>query len=137
MLYPYSVVYLRTLGRASESTSLPRAEASPLLAALRRARAPLAGLTIAIPLDGSRVDATILRARIGPSTELGSFPDWLVLEAREPLASPAAVVCRLRSALSAIDDALAPGAAARHELGLYLSVNEKALRATGIRCGGR
>jgi hypothetical protein len=128
---------LRHAARASSAPGLPRAEASPLLAALRRARAPLAGLTIAIPLDGSRVDATILRARMGPSIEVGSFPDWLVLEAREPLASPAAVVCRLRSALSAIRNALMPSAAARHELGLYLSVDETALRATDIRCGGR
>ena len=134
VLYPYSVVYLRTLGRASESTSLPRAEASPLLAALRRAHSPLAGLTMAIPLDGSRVAARNLRTRLGPAIQVGIFPDWLVLEAPEPLGSPRAVVCRLRTALGAIDDALTPSAAARHELGQYLSVNEKALRATGIRC---
>jgi hypothetical protein len=41
------------------------------------------------------------------------------------------------TSLSAIDGALTPSAAARHDLGLYLSVNEKALRATVIRCGGR
>jgi hypothetical protein len=134
VLYPYSVVYLRTLGRASESTSLPRAEASPLLAALRRAHAPFAGLTMAIPLDGSRVDARILRTRLGPAIQVGTFPDWLVVEAPEPMDSPRAAVCRLRTALGAIDAALSPSAAARHELGLYLSVDQKALRATGIRC---
>jgi hypothetical protein len=134
VLYPYSVVYLRTLGRASESTSLPRAEASPLLAALRRAHAPFAGLTMAIPLDGSRVDARILRTRLGPAIQVGTFPDWLVIEAPEPMDSPRAAVCRLRTALGAIDAALSPSGAARHELELYLSVDQKALRATGIRC---
>jgi hypothetical protein len=105
-----------------------------MLAALRRARYPIAGLTIAIPIDGSRVDVDLVRSRIGSALEAGVFPDWLVLEAPQPLASPAAVVCRLRSALGAIDAALVPSAAARHELGLYLAVNEKALRATGARC---
>jgi hypothetical protein len=101
---------------------------------VRNARSPVAGLTIAIPLDGSRVDASILRARIGPPIEVGIFRDWLVLGEPEPLDSPGTVICRLRTALGAVDDALTPSAAARHELGLYLSVNEKALRATGVRC---
>jgi hypothetical protein len=134
VLYPYSVVYLRTLDRASQSTSLPRAEASPLLAALRRTHYPVSGLTIAIPIDGSRVDAERLRARLGAGVQTGVFADWLVAEEPRPLASPAAVVCRLRAALGAIDDAVVPSAAARHELGLYLSIDEKALRATSVRC---
>jgi hypothetical protein len=134
VLYPYSVVYLRTLGRASSSTSLPRAEASPLLAALGRAHYPVSGVTIAVPLDGSAVDASTLRARIGRGVEVGVFPDWLLIETPEPLPSRSAVVCRLRTVITAVDGAVAPSAAARHELGLYLSVDEKALRATRARC---
>jgi hypothetical protein len=131
VLYPYSVVYLRTLGRARTSTSLPRAEASPLLAALRRARYPVDGLTMAIPLDGSHVART-LGGQAG--LQLGIFPDWIVLESAAPLAPAAAVVCRLRAVLTAADAAITPSADARHELSLYLSVDRKALRATGIRC---
>jgi hypothetical protein len=134
VLYPYSVVYLRTLGRASSSTSLPRAEASPLLAALGGAHYPVSGVTIAVPLDGSAVDASTLRARIGRGVEVGVFPDWLLIETPEPLPSRSAVVCRLRTVITAVDGAVAPSAAARHELGLYLSVDEKALRATRAPC---
>ena len=134
MLYPYSVVYLRALGRASSSSSLPRAEASPMLAALGRAHYPVSGLTIAIPLDGSVVDANMLRARSGGAVAVGVFRDWLLLEAPESLASRSAVVCRLRTAIAAVAGAVTPSAVARHELGLYLSVDEKALRATGVTC---
>ena len=134
VLYPYSVVYLRTLDLAAGPTSLPRAEARPLLAALQRARYPVAGVTIAIPTDGSRIDRRLLRARMGVAAQAGLFEDWLVLEAPAPLESPAAVVCLLRRALGAVGAAVTPSAAARHELGLYLAVNERALRATGVRC---
>jgi hypothetical protein len=133
-LYPYSVVYLRTLGRAADSTSLPRAEPSPLLAALRRARYPVYGLTVAVPLDGSRVDTRLLRTRARVPLEIGVFPDWLLLESPRTLATPSAVVCRLRTTLAAVDAAVTPSAAARHELGLYLSVAERALRGTGVAC---
>jgi hypothetical protein len=133
VLYPYSVVFLRTLDRASDSTSLPRAEASAQLAALRRARYPVSGLTIAVPIDGSRVEAR-LAARIGGGTRVGVFPDWLVVQSPAALATPAAVVCRLRSALTAVESGVTPSAAARHELALYLSVNLGALRATRVRC---
>lgn len=134
VLYPYSVVYLRTLGRASSSTSLPRAEASPLRAALDRARYPVSGLTVAVPLDGSAVDAGALRARIGVGSQVGVFPDWLLIELPGSLPSRSAVVCRLRTIVTAVDADAMPSAAARHEFGLYLSVGEKALRATGARC---
>jgi hypothetical protein len=134
VLYPYSVVYLRTLGLAGDSTSLPRAESSPLLAALRRARYPVAGLTIAIPLDGSRTGASVLRSRAGRGVEIGVFRDWLLLELPGPLATRSAVVCRLRSSLAAVRAGVTPSNAARHELGLYLSVSERALRSTGVDC---
>jgi Dolichyl-phosphate-mannose-protein mannosyltransferase len=134
VLYPYSVVYLRTLGRAARSTSLPRAEASPMLAALRRAHYPVAGVALAVPIDGSTIDASLLRSRLGTAVEAGIFTDWLVLEAPQPLASPAAVICRLRSALAAVEVAVSPSTSARHELGLFLGVDQKALRATGVDC---
>ncbi len=134
VLYPYSVIYLRTLGRAARSTSLPRAEASPMLAALRRAHYPVAGVSLAVPIDGSKVDASLLRTRLGPGVQAGIFTDWLVLEAPQSLASRSAVVCRLRSALDAVEVAVSPSPSARHELGLFLGVDQKALRATGISC---
>jgi hypothetical protein len=134
VLYPYSVVYLRTLGRASSSSSLPRAEARPLLAALGRAHYPVSGVTIALPLAGSAVGAHGLRARIGGAVELGVFPDWLLIELPESLPSHSAVVCRIRTVVRAVDAAVTPSASARHELGLYLSVDEKALHTTNARC---
>lgn len=133
VLYPYSVTYLRALGLASDSTSLPRAEASPLLASLRRAHYPVSGVTIAIPIDGSHVDET-LQSTLGASIEIGVFPDWLLLHSRASLATPSAVVCRLRSALEAVEAGVTPSASARHELWLFLGVDLKALRATGIAC---
>jgi hypothetical protein len=134
VLYPYSVVYLRALGRASSSSSLPRAEASPLLAALGRARYPVPGLTVAVPLDGSAVDANTLRARTGGAVQIGVFRDWLLLEAPQSLASRSAVICRLRTVIAAVAGAVTPTAVARHELALYLKIDERALRATGVTC---
>jgi hypothetical protein len=134
VLYPYSVAYLRTLGLASDSTSLPRAEASPLLASLRRAHYPVSGVMIAIPIDGSHADTGLLRSRLGTGVQIGVFPDWLLLQTTGSLGSPSAVVCRLRSALEAVEAGVTPSPAARHELGLFLGVDLKALRATGIAC---
>ena len=93
-------------------------------------------MTIALPLAGSAVDASMLRARIGGRVEVGVFRDWLLLEAPGSFSTRSAVVCRLRTVISAVPAAVTPSAAARHELGLYLGVDEKALRATGARCEG-
>ena len=108
VLYPYSVVYLRTLGLAGGSTSLPRAEPSPLLASLRRARYPVSGVTMAIPIDGSRVDTRLLRQRLGSAMQIGAFPDWLLLHADGPLGSAGAVVCLLRRTLEAVEQGVTP-----------------------------
>jgi hypothetical protein len=134
ILYPYSVVYLRTLDIAGSSTSLPRAESRPMLAALRRAHYPLSGVTVAIPIDGSHVETTKLRADLGTDTSIGVFRDWLVLHDPVQLKSSHAAVCRLTIMLAAARTTLLPSAEAHHELGLYLSVDTNALRATNASC---
>jgi len=134
VLYPYSVVYLRALDRAARSTSLPRAEARPLLAALGRARYPVSGVTVAIPIDGSTVHVDRLRARLGSAAEVGVFPDWLLVQEPGDLASSTAVICRLRTVIAGATGAISPSPSARHELGLFLAVGRRALRETGAGC---
>jgi hypothetical protein len=134
VLYPYSVAYLRSLASTARSISLPRAEPSTIRAALDHGTYPARGLTVAIPIDGSAVSRRVLRARLGRTAAIGTFPDWLVIHEPGAIATRGATICRLERALAAAQAATSATADADHELSLYLKIDEAALVAANPRC---
>jgi hypothetical protein len=106
LLFPISPVYFAALPEAGRATSLPRGQATLLLAALERARFPARALFVAIPVPSSAVDATELGDTLGPTENIRAFDRWLIVRAAGPLSGPGVALSRTYEILRATGSAL-------------------------------
>jgi len=98
----YSPVYLAGLSDAERGIAIPRS--GKPLAMAKRADYPVPSLVGTLRLDGTQVDQAALMDALGPGSDVGVFPNWLVFSVRGPYGSPLALLTASRDALAAARD---------------------------------
>ena len=96
----YSPVYLAALPEAGDATPVSRSGRPVRMVA--RADYPVSSVVVTLPLAGTRVNEEALRARLRPGSDVGVFPEWLVLETAGPFADEGAVLAAGRDAFVAV-----------------------------------
>jgi hypothetical protein len=131
LLYPYSSVYLAALPQAGKAVSLPRAQTSTLLDALKRLGYPRARVFVAVPIGTTELDVSPLEGYT-----LGRFPRWLLVEVHGEFNDEAAVLRATGEALAAAQAALRPPipSALAGWFDLNTDVICKSLRELGSEC---
>ena len=132
VLYPYSSVFLAALPGAGQATALPRAQAGPILDALRRADYPLARIFVAVPIGTTRVDPTKIN-----DLPFARFARWYIIELRGEFNDGASILQAVDDALETLRNALQPPVpdALSGWFELNTSVLCKAVRQLGSECG--
>lgn len=135
ILFPSSPVFLAALPAARHATALPREQPLLVTRALRRAHFPAPAGYLAVPLDGTRVRETALRASLGAGFEVRVFPSWLLIRVAGPLNGDRAVLQSLVLAVSAVRASIGHAPAQlegylRQSLGALCG----SLRSAGGRC---
>ena len=84
VVFPASPVFLAALPATRHASVLPREQPSLVQRAVERATLPTPAVTVAIPLEGVRVDVDKLRASLDTGHRVRVYPHWLLVEAPGP-----------------------------------------------------
>jgi hypothetical protein len=121
VLFPYSPAFLSALPEAGHALSLPYGQAPLLLRTLRRAKWPVPGVLVAVPL----VEGDVGSRRTAARSRAYSSRDWFLLRLEGPFADERALLEAAADALERLDRS-----AVRRDFHLdaYLERNRRVLR---------